>query len=101
MYRNLCCTVLVILVGGPFCAVAEERKTAPQKTARPLAENSKLAALNARLKPLVASGKLTEDEARELYALVAGPAVKKNKGYSASDRSGGPWSQAQSGGRSG
>ena len=79
MYRSLCCTVLVLFVGGSFCAGAEERKATPQKTARPLAKNNKLAALNARLKTLVAAGKLTEDEAHELYALVAGPAANKPK----------------------
>lgn len=80
MYRSLFCTVLVLLVGGPFCAGAEEQKTAPQKTARPLEKKGKLAALDARLKALVAAGKLTQDEARELYTLVVGPGVHKQKG---------------------
>ena len=79
MYRSLCCTVLVLFVGGSFCEGAEERKATPQKTARPLAKNNKFAALNARLKTLVAAGKLTEDEAHELDALVAGPAANKPK----------------------
>lgn len=80
MYRSLFCTVLVLLVGGQFCAGAEEQKTAPKKTARPVEKKGKLAALDARLKALVAAGKLTQDEARELYALVVGPRVNKPKG---------------------
>ncbi|MEE3370716.1 MAG: hypothetical protein VX346_15355 [Planctomycetota bacterium] len=79
MYQRLCYAALVILVGVPFCAEAAEQNPAPKQAVRPLEKKSRLAALDARLKTLVAAGKLTEDEARELYALVVGPGANQQK----------------------